>query len=228
MVRILLVEDEKSVRELTKVKLRNQYEILEAEDGLDAFDVLEHEHVDLIVADVMMPNMDGYEFVQELRAMGDDTPVIMLTAMDDFKHKKKGYSTGIDEYLTKPIDYEELTWHIEAILRRYKINTEKEITIGDFSMSEEGMQASYRGVMLDFTETEFKLLYKLLSYPGVIFTKQQLMDDVWGYDTESDYNTIKVYINRLRKKLEECSEFEIVSSRGVGYKAVMLEEEKNN
>lgn len=226
MVRILLVEDEKAVRELTKIKLKSQYEILEAEDGLQAFDVLEHDHVDLIIADVMMPNMDGYEFVQELRALGDDTPVIMLTAMDDFKHKKKGYSTGIDEYLTKPIDYEELTWHIEAILRRYKINTDKEIRIGDFSMMEEGMRASYKEEELDFTETEFKLLYKLLSYPGVIFTKQQLMDDVWGYDSESDYNTIKVYINRLRKKLECCGDFEILSSRGVGYKAVIRSEEE--
>ena len=223
MVKILLVEDEKSVRTLTKVKLKAKYEIIEACDGEDAFDVLEHEKVDLMIVDIMMPNMDGYEFVQELRAMGDDTPVIMLTAMDSFSHKKKGYRLGIDEYLTKPIDYEELSWHIEAILRRYKINSDKEIVIGNFSMNEEGMSVSLNGKSIDFTETEFKLLYKFLSYPGVIFTKQQLMDDIWGYDTESDYNTIKVYINRLRNKLEGCENFEIVSVRGVGYKAVILE-----
>ena len=225
MVKILLVEDEKSVRTLTKVKLKDKYEIIEACDGEEAFDVLEHEKADLMIVDIMMPNMDGYEFVQELRAMGDDTPVIMLTAMDSFSHKKKGYRLGIDEYLTKPIDYEELSWHIEAILRRYKINSDKEIVIGNFSMNEEGMSVSFNGKSIDFTETEFKLLYKFLSYPGVIFTKQQLMDDIWGYDTESDYNTIKVYINRLRNKLEGCDAFELVSVRGVGYKAVIKVEE---
>ncbi|MCR5416219.1 MAG: response regulator transcription factor [Pseudobutyrivibrio sp.] len=219
MVKILLIEDEKAVRALTKVKLKDQYEIMEAEDGFKAFDVLEHEKADLIIVDIMMPNMDGYEFVKELREMGDDTPIIMLTAMDTFAHKKKGYNLGIDEYLTKPIDYEELTWHIEAILRRYKINIDKEIVIGDFVISETGMSVTNEGNSIDLTETEFKLLYKLLSYPGVIFTKQQLMDDIWGYDCESDYSTIKVYINRLRKKLEGIDKFEIVSARGVGYKA---------
>ncbi|MCR5100736.1 MAG: response regulator transcription factor [Butyrivibrio sp.] len=219
MVKILLVEDEKAVRELTKVKLKDKYTILEAEDGLKAFDVLDNEHVDIMIVDVMMPNMDGFEFVGELREMGDNTPVIMLTAMDSFAHKKKGYNLGIDEYLTKPIDYEELTWHIEAILRRYKINTDKEIKLGKFVISESAMTVVYDGTQIDLTETEFKLLYKLLSYPGVIFTKQQIMDDIWGYDSETDYSTIKVFINRLRNKIGECDEFEIVSARGVGYKA---------
>lgn len=223
MVRILLIEDEKTVRELTKVKLKDKYEIIEAEDGLNAFDVLEHDKVDLMIVDIMMPNMDGYEFVEELRAMGDNTPIIMLTAMDTFAHKKKGYNLGIDEYLTKPIDYEELTWHIEAILRRYKINSDKEIVLGDFKISEETMSATIAGEAIELTETEFKLLYKLLSYPGVIFTKQQLMDDIWGYDSESDYSTIKVYVNRLRNKLEGCNAFEIVSARGVGYKSKINE-----
>ncbi|MCR5580276.1 MAG: response regulator transcription factor [Pseudobutyrivibrio sp.] len=224
MVKILLVEDERPVRELTRVKLKDKYEILEAEDGVKAFDVLEHDKVDLMIVDVMMPNMDGFEFVGELREMGDDTPVIMLTAMDSFAHKKKGYNLGIDEYLTKPIDYEELTWHIEAILRRYKINTDKEITIGDFVISESSMTVNKEGQQIDLTETEFKLLYKLLSYPGVIFTKQQLMDDIWGYDSESDYNTIKVFINRLRNKIGDCKEFDIVSARGVGYKAIIKQD----
>ncbi len=219
MVKILLIEDERPVRELTKVKLKDKYEIIEAEDGLKALDLLDHDHVDLIIVDVMMPNMDGYEFVSELRAMEDNTPIIMLTAMDSFSHKKKGYNLGIDEYLTKPINYEELTWHIEAILRRYKINSEKEIVLGDFSISEDGMKVVFEGKQIDLTETEFKLLYKLLSYPGVIFTKQQLLDDIWGYDSETDYSTIKVYINRLRNKIGDCKEFEIISARGVGYKA---------
>ena len=145
----------------------------------------------------------------------------MLTAMDSFAHKKKGYNLGIDEYLTKPIDYEELTWHIEAILRRYKINSDREIIIGNTVISEDTMAVSVNNNQIDLTETEFKLLYKLLSYPGVIFTKQQLMDDIWGYDTDSDYSTIKVYINRIRNKLGDCNDFEIVSARGVGYKVVI-------
>ncbi len=223
MVKVLLVEDEKAVRALTKLKLKDKYEIIEAEDGLKAFDALEHERVDLIIVDIMMPNMDGYEFVEELRNMGEDTPVIMLTAMDSFAHKKKGYNLGIDEYLTKPIDYEELTWHIEAILRRYKINVDKEIVVGNFKISEVSKSTTYADENIDLTDTEFKLLYKLLSYPGVIFTKQQLMDDIWGYDTDTDYSTIKVYVNRLRKKLEKCDDFEIVSARGVGYKAEIKE-----
>lgn len=219
MVKILIIEDERPVRELIKLKLKDNYEIIEASDGLKAFDVLDHDHADLMIVDVMMPNMDGFEFVQELRTMGDNTPIIMLTAMDSFAHKKKGYNLGIDEYLTKPIDYEELTWHIEAILRRYKINTDKKIELGQFVISEDSMSASYNGTQIELTETEFKLLYKLLSYPGVIFTKQQLMDDIWGYDSDTDYRTIKVYVSRLRNKLSGCDEFQIVSARGVGYKA---------
>jgi len=174
-----------------------------------------------MIVDVMMPVMDGYEFVKAIRDVGDETPVIMLTAMDSFKHKKKGYDLGIDEYLTKPIDYEELTWHIEAILRRAQINSDSQIKIGDFVISENGMKTTWRGEAIDFTETEFKFVFKLLLYPGVVFTKQQLLDDVWGYDTETDYNSIKTYVNRIRKKMGDCDAFEIVSVRGMGYKAVV-------
>jgi len=221
MIKILLVEDEKAVRLLTKVKLRDKYEIIEATDGEDALDKLDETKVDLMIVDIMMPRMDGYEFVEAVRDMGDNTPVIMLTAMDSFAHKKKGYNLGIDEYLTKPIDYEELTWHIEAILRRSQINSDNQITIGDFFISENGMKVTWKGIDIELTETEFKLIYKLLSYPGVLFTKQQIMDEIWGYDTETDYNSIKTYINRLRNKFEECDAFEILSVRGMGYKAVI-------
>ncbi|SFG02782.1 DNA-binding response regulator, OmpR family, contains REC and winged-helix (wHTH) domain [Lachnospiraceae bacterium C7] len=221
MVKILLVEDEKAVRTLTKVKLRNKYEIIEATDGIDALSKLEQTQVDIMIVDVMMPRMDGYEFIKEAREAGDNTPIIMLTAMDSFAHKKKGYNLGIDEYLTKPIDYEELTWHIEAILRRAKINSESQIQVGDFKISEKEMKATWKDKDIILTEKEFKLIYKLLSYPGVLFTKQQIMDDIWGYDTEADYNSIKTYINRIRKKLDGCDEFQIVSIRGIGYKAVV-------
>lgn len=221
MIRILLVEDEKAVRELTKVKLGGKYEIVESTDGEDALDKLMDFTPELMIVDIMMPRMNGFDFVRELRENGDTTPVIMLTAMDDFSHKKKGYNLGIDEYLTKPIDYEELSWHIEAILRRSKISSDREIVIGDLKVSEESMSAVYGDKRIDLSEREFKILFKLLSYPDVIFTKQQIMDDIWGFDSEADYNSIKTYMSRIRTKFEDCREFELVSVRGVGYKAVI-------
>lgn len=223
MVTILLVEDDAAVRLLTRTKLHNQYHILEAGDGREALEVLDHKHVDLMIVDIMMPNMDGYEFVDTVRSSHDMTPVIMLTAMDTFAHKKKGYMLGIDDYLTKPINYEELVWHIEALLRRAKIASESRIVIGDprngFILSESSLSATWKGQPVDLTEKEFQLLYKLLSYPGQLFTKQQIMDEIWGYDTETDYAAIKTYINRIRRKLGDCDMFRIVSVRGLGYKA---------
>lgn len=221
MIRILLVEDDVAVRLLLKARLKDTYEITEAADGEEALAVLEHYPADLLIVDIMMPRMNGYEFVQSLRDAGDMTPVIMLTAMDTFDHKKKGFASGIDDYLTKPVDHEELKWHIEAILRRAKIFSDKRIEIGGFVLSEESRTASFDGAVAELTEKEFLLLHKLLSYPGQLFTKQQLMDDIWGYDTESDYNTIKTYISRLRGKFSECKEFSIVVQRGLGYKAVI-------
>ena len=219
MVRVLLVEDDAAMRLLTKTKLKSEYEILEAADGLKALDILDHNHVDLMIVDIMMPNMNGYEFVESLREGGDLTPVILLTAMDSFEHKKKGFERGIDDYLTKPVDYEELKWRMEAILRRAKIMHESQISIGGLVLSEKTMAGTYEGRTIELTEKEFELLYKLLSYPGVLFTKQQLMDEIWGYDTETEYDTIKTYISRLRKKFEDCTVFELVSVRGLGYKA---------
>ncbi len=223
MLNILLIEDEIPIRLLTKAKLKNEYHIFEAANGVQALEVLEHEHVDFIIADIMMPEMDGYEFVDNLRSSGDMTPVIMLTAMNTFSHKKKGFSLGIDDYMTKPIDYEELKWRISAILRRSHIANEKHITIGDFHLNIEGMSVSWKGQDIKLTETEFQLLSKFLSYPDVVLTKQQLMDEIWGYDTETDYNTIKTYVNRLRKKFTGCDVFEIISVRGLGYKALIHE-----
>lgn len=223
MITVLIVEDDAAIRLLTKAKLKDKYNIAEASDGEDALDKLDHQHFDIMIVDIMMPRMDGYEFVRELRDAGDETPVIFLTAMDSFDHKKKGFALGIDDYLTKPINYEELEWHMEAILRRARINSEKEIAFGGFSLSEEKMAATWKGQRTDLTDKEFWLLHKLLSYPGTLFTKQQLMDEIWGYDTETDYNTIKTYINRLRNKFEDCDAFSIISSRGLGYKAEIKE-----
>ncbi len=226
MVRILIVEDEAAVRLFLKARLKDRYEVYEAEDGEAALTFLEKGPVDILIVDIMMPKMDGYELVESLREVGDETPVIMLTAMDTFDHKKKGFALGIDDYLTKPVDHEELIWHIEAICRRAKISSDKQIKIGDFVLSEETKSAEYEDKRVELTEKEFLLLHKLLSYPGQLFTKQQIMDDIWGYDTESDYNTIKTYVSRLRNKFGDCDAFTITALRGLGYKAVVNEKYK--
>lgn len=221
MVTILTVEDDKMVRLLTKAKLSPRYRILEAANGQEALDVLEHEHIDLLIVDIQMPVMDGYELMRTLREAGDMTPAIMLTAMNAFAHKKEGFAVGIDDYMTKPIDYDELIWRIEAILRRAQIANEQKIVIGNFSMEQDTFSAQYHGKPIPLTNKEFQLLYKLLSYPNVVFTKQQLMDEIWGYDTETEYDTIKTYVSRLRSKCADCREFELTAIRGLGYRAVI-------
>ncbi|MCD8341717.1 MAG: response regulator transcription factor [Clostridiales bacterium] len=221
MVTILVVEDDAMVRLLTKTKLSQRYRIVEAANGQEALDVLDHEHIDLLIVDIQMPVMNGYELMRALREAGDMTPAIMLTAMNTFAHKKEGFAAGVDDYMTKPIDYEELIWRIEAILRRARIANEKRIVIGAFSMEQDTFSAQYRDKTIPLTNKEFQLLYKLLSYPNVVFTKQQLMDEVWGYDSETEYDTIKTYISRLRSKCSECTEFELTSIRGLGYRAVI-------
>ncbi len=223
MVSILVVEDDSMVRLLTKAQLCACYQIYEAADGQEALQVLDHTHVDLLIVDIQMPHMNGYELVRELRQAGDQTPIIMLTAMNTFSHKKEGFASGVDDYMTKPFDYEELKWRIEALLRRARIANEKRIVIGNFSMDQRSYVAQYRGEEISLTNKEFDLLYQLLSYPGVVFTKQQLMDKIWGYDADTEYNTIKTYISRLRNKFSACHEFELVAIRGLGYKAVLCE-----
>jgi len=223
MITVLLVEDDQMVRLLTKAKLSPLYKILEASDGEEALEVLDHSRADLLIVDIQMPNMNGYELVRTLRDAGDMIPVIMLTAMNTFAHKKEGFASGVDDYMTKPIDYEELMWRIEALLRRAKIANENRIVIGNFIMEQSSFSAQYRGEVIPLTNKEFDLLYKFLSYPGTVFTKQQLMDDIWGYDSETEYDTIKTYISRLRNKFSACREFELVSIRGLGYKAILHE-----
>lgn len=221
MVTILIVEDDQMVRLLTKTKLSHLYKIKEAADGEEALEVLDHVHVDLLIVDIQMPNMNGYELVRALRDVGDMTPVIMLTAMNTFTHKKEGFASGVDDYMTKPIDYEELIWRIKALMRRAQIANENRIVIGGFTMEQNTLSTQYNGETISLTNKEFNLLYKFLSYPNVVFTKQQLMDGIWGCDSESEYDTIKTYISRLRNKLSMCREFELVSIRGLGYKAVI-------
>ena len=223
MITILLVEDDDMVRLMIKTKLSAQYRIQEASNGLEALDILDHTHIDMLIVDAMMPKMNGYELVRTLRENGDSRPVIMLTAMTSFEHKREGFSSGIDDYMTKPINYEELHWRISALMRRARIASEKMIQIGRFRMDKNAYAANWNGESVLLTNKEFDLLFLLLSYPGTVFTKQQLMDQIWGYDTETEYDTIKTYISRLRNKLASCNEFELVSLRGLGYKATICE-----
>lgn len=223
MVNILVVEDDDAVRLLTRAELGQRYHVEEAVNGMEALEVLAHKYIDLLIVDIQMPEMNGYELIRTLRENKDMRPMIILTAMNTAAHKKEGFACGVDDYMTKPIDYEELNWRIEALLRRAKISNEQKIVIGDFSMEQNSFEAMWNDQRVSLPAKEFALLYKMLSYPGEIFTKQQLMDEIWGMDSEAEYDTIKSHISRLRNRFENCSEFELVAVRGLGYKAVINE-----
>lgn len=225
MFNILVVEDDRNTRKLLSAILSNNgYNVLTATDGEDALSVLEHSHVDLMVIDVMMPKMDGYELTATLRDAGSQIPMLMLSAKQQVADIKQGFLVGIDDYLTKPFDFEELLLRIKALLRRSKIVNEHRLTVGNTVLD----YKSYTVITPEFTETlpqkEFLLLFKLLSYPNVVFTRLQLMDEIWGMDAESDEHTVNVHINRLRTRFAGNKDFQIVTLRGLGYKAVKTSE----
>lgn len=221
MANILIVEDDNNVRLLLEMRLRSRYNVLTAEGGKQAVETLEKGGVDLIVTDIMMPGIDGYTLVELLRSRGDNTPVIMLTAKNNLSDKGKGFAVGCDDYMTKPVNFEELIWRIDALLRRYKISNEGKITVGDVVVDASAFTVTRNGKTEELPTKEFQLLFLLLSYPGKIFTKENILDSVWGYNSESDESTVRTHINRLRKRFEFFDEFEICTIRGVGYKAVI-------
>lgn len=223
MVKVLIIEDDSSARLVTKLHLRNEYQVVEASDGMEAMELLKHQSVDLIIADVMMPKMNGYEFVEQFRMMDKNTPVLLLTAKKEWQDKKMGFAIGIDDYMTKPVNYEELQWRIRALLRRAKISNEKQIIIGDVVISEDFNMVVRGEEKITLSKKEFELLFKLLSYPNKIFTVSQILDDIWGYDSNSDETTVRTHINRLRKKFADWNEFEIVTIRGLGYRGELNE-----
>lgn len=223
MVKVLIIEDDSSARLVTKLHLRNEYQVVEASDGMEAMELLKHQSVDLIIADVMMPKMNGYEFVEQFRMMDKITPVLLLTAKKEWKDKKMGFAIGIDDYMTKPVNYEELQWRIRALLRRAKISNEKQIIIGDVVISEDFNMVVRGEEKITLPKKEFELLFKLLSYPNKIFTVSQILDNIWGYDSNSDETTVRTHINRLRKKFADWNEFEIVTIRGLGYRGKLNE-----
>ena len=222
MFNILIVEDDKNTRRLmTAVLNANGYTTLTAGNGLDAFKTMETNHVDLIVLDVMMPEMDGYTFAKELRSAGSDIPILMVSAKVLPADRIEGFRSGTDDYMTKPVDEEEMLLRIQALLRRARISSEHVLNIGNVTLNYDSFSVTQGDSAPQILpQKEFLLLYKLLSYPGKIFTRIQLMDEFWGPDSESDEATVTVHINRLRKRFDGCSAFTIETVRGLGYRAV--------
>ncbi len=224
MFNILVVEDNDDMRELFCTVLESSgYNCIPASDGLEALDVLDKTYIDLIVADIMMPRMNGYELTVALRDAGYTVPILMVTAKDQFDDMRQGFRAGADDYMIKPINVRELVLRVEALLRRAKISSEKMITVGDTVLNYDALTVTLNGEESILPQKEFYLLYKLLSYPNKIFTRQQLMDAIWGMSSEKDERTINTHINRLRERFASCDDFEIVTVRGLGYKAVKHE-----
>lgn len=221
MVHILVVDDDKNTRLFLSAVLEGAgYTVTAANNGLDALDVMDREHIDLVVLDVMMPKMDGYEFTRVLRESQNNLPILMVSAKHLPVDKHKGFTVGTDDYITKPIDDEEMLLRIKALLRRAKIANERRIEIGDVVLDYDSLTVTRRTEVQELPQKEFLLLYKLLSYPGKIFTRIQLMDEIWGADSDTGWETVTVHIGRLRKRFDGWDEFEIESVRGLGYKAV--------
>ncbi|HBV68915.1 MAG TPA: DNA-binding response regulator [Clostridiales bacterium] len=225
MFNILVVEDDTNTRKLMEaVLLEERYVPMLASNAQEALDILDRQHIDLMITDIMMPGMDGYVLTEQLREAGYDFPILMVTAKETIKDKRKGFIVGTDDYMVKPIDNEELVLRIKALLRRAKIVHERKITIGKVTLHYDSMAVSRETERITLPQKEFLLLYKLLSYPDVIFTRMQLMDEIWGYDSQTDEHTVSVHIGRLRERFGAWPEFDIVTVRGLGYKAVKRDE----
>lgn len=221
MFRILVVEDDNGIRMLMEDALADAgYEPVLACNGLEALEVLEAKHIDLIILDIMMPKMDGYELLRQIRESGMDMPVLMVTAKQTLSDKKKGFLLGADDYMVKPFEEEEMLLRVAALLRRAKILTERKLTVGSTELIYDSLTVISNGTAQTLPKKEFLLLYKLLSFNNKTFTRRQLMDEIWDLDTESDEHTVNVHINKLRDGFRDNHDFEIVTVRGLGYKAV--------
>lgn len=220
MITILLAEDDTSLRKLMTYHLEQKgYNVLQAQDGDVAMLLLDKNHIDLMISDVMMPGKDGFTLTREIRDANYDFPVLMTTALESLADKRLGFISGTDDYMVKPLDMEEMLLRVDALLRRAKIQTERKLVIGNTTFNYDALSVEKKGIIIELPKKEFFLLYKLLSYPKKIFTRQQLMDEIWGYDAEADERTVDVHIKRLREKFEDNDDFSIVTIRGLGYKA---------
>ncbi len=221
MLKIMIVDDNENTRKLTStVLIRNGYDTVCARDGEEGLELMDKVHVDLIILDVMMPKMNGFEFTRTLRECGWETPILMVTAKESHLDKKEGFLAGTDDYMVKPVDEEEMLLRIAALLRRSKIASERKITIGSTVLNHDALTVTTPEGTTELPQKEFMLLFQLLSYKDKIFTRRQLMDEIWDMDSDTDERTVDVHINRLRDKFKNNPDFSIVTIRGLGYKAV--------
>ncbi|MBQ7153267.1 MAG: response regulator transcription factor [Clostridia bacterium] len=224
MFQILVVDDDQNTRRLMDAILRNNgFQPLLCSNGEEAMNMMEIKQVDLIILDIMMPKMDGYEFAEILRVSGSTIPILMVTAKESIDSKKRGFSAGADDYLVKPFNDEELILRVTALLRRAKINTEHKLTVGSTTLYYDSMTVTCGTTTMELPQKEFLVAFKLLSYPNKIFTRRQLMDEIWDMDSESDERTVDVHIGRIRERFADNPDFSIVTIRGLGYKAVLKE-----
>ena len=223
MLKILIAEDDRELRQLFEhVLVKNGYSVRGVSDGKEALDAMDEEYFNLIISDIMMPVMDGYTLVRSLREAGDTTPVLMITAKDAFDDMRMGFLSGTDDYMVKPVNVNEMVLRVSALLRRAQMISERRQVIGGTTMECDSLTVTNENGSMVLPQKEFMLLYKMASFPGKIFPRQQLMDDIWGYDSESDTHTVDVHIGRLREKFRDSKDFKIVTLRGVGYKVVRL------
>lgn len=223
MLKILIAEDDRELRQLfSHVLMKNGYTVKGVGNGQEALDAMDNDYYDLIISDIMMPVMDGYTFVHQLRDAGDTTPVLMITAKDAFDDMRQGFLSGTDDYMVKPVNVNEMVLRVGALLRRAQMINDRRQVIGNTVLECDSLTVITDGENYVLPQKEFMLLYKMASYPGKIFTRHQLMDEIWGYDSDSDTHTVDVHIGRLRERFRDNKDFKIVTMRGVGYKVVRL------
>lgn len=224
MIKILVVEDDLQLNHSVCTYLNNNgFETAHCFNPVEAYELLYHNSFQLILSDVMMPKIDGFAFAKTLRSLNKTIPILFMTARDDISSKQKGFNLGIDDYMVKPINLEELVLRIKALLRRSNIRMDKRLVVGNLVMDEDAMNIMVNNLELSITTREFKILYQLLSYPNKTFSRSQLMDEFWGLESETSLRAVDVYITKLRDKLNSCNGFKIVTVRGIGYKAVLFE-----
>ncbi len=221
MINILVVEDDMKLQQLFCAVLRkNNFKPISAGDGKIALEIMEHEHIDMVITDIMMPNLDGFILTKLLREYYPTLPVLMLTAKDSFEDKKHGFLVGTDDYMVKPIDVNEMILRVHALLRRAQIALEHKIVWGNTTLIYDNLEIKYDGKEIQLPQKEFYILYKLMSYPGKTFTRQKLMEEIWGMDTDSEERTVDVHVNRIRDRLKDNKDIKIITVHGLGYKMV--------
>ena len=226
MATILVVEDDMELLDLFQTVLENEnYNVISATNGLQALDIVSNQTIDLIVSDVMMPQMDGFEMIKLLRLGNFTMPILLITALGGIMNKKQGFRVGTDDYMVKPIDVNEMIWRIDALLRRSKIDAETILNIGNTTLNQDSLTITYNNTTTELPQKEFQLLFKLLSSMNKIYTRRQIFDDIWGMESDTDLHTLDVHISRLRSRLKDNNDFKITTVRGLGYKAVLNHEE---